>query len=313
MRNIQFKAKFLGAMLGSALGDAIGELAVRYSTKGLLLESLAASEELVYTDDTAMALGLAESLLEKGTLDQQHLGETFHHNLEREPWRGYAMGPPTIFSLVRSTRISYPEAARTLFGGAGSFGNGSAMRVAPVGLFFHASAHLYAKAAASAEVTHAHVVGKDGAAVQAQAVAMALKLDPMKAFPLASFVNELVVTARTPVIRGKMQLVRSMLEEHATDEVAAQRLGRSVMMDESMPFAIYSFLCYPQSFEQCLFCAVLNGGDRDTLGAMACAVSGAYLGVEAIPDVWTEKLENRREIERLASALADRRQNIDQH
>jgi poly(ADP-ribose) glycohydrolase ARH3 len=76
-----------------------------------------------------------------------------------------------------------------------------------------------------------------------------------------------------------------------------------VAVDESMPFALYSFLCFPESFEACLFCAILNGGDRDTLGAMAGALSGAYLGVEAIPNIWRRKLENRERIERLASSL----------
>ncbi len=70
-------------------------------------------------------------------------------------------------------------------------------------------------------------------------------------------------------------------------------------------FAPYSFFRYPHSFEACLFCAVLNGGDRDTLGAMACAVSGAYLGLEAIPHKWPEKLENRPYIETLALKLAN--------
>jgi len=48
-----------------------------------------------------------------------------------------------------------------------------------------------------------------------------------------------------------------------------------------------------------------NGGDRDTLGAMACAVSGACLVVEAIPQAWREKLENREHIEGLALRLVE--------
>jgi poly(ADP-ribose) glycohydrolase ARH3 len=72
---------------------------------------------------------------------------------------------------------------------------------------------------------------------------------------------------------------------------------------ESMPFALYAFLRHPQSFEDCLFCAIMNGGDRDTLGAMACGVSGAYLGVEAIPRAYREKLENCEYIESLARKL----------
>jgi len=76
-----------------------------------------------------------------------------------------------------------------------------------------------------------------------------------------------------------------------------------------MPFAIFSFLNHPKSFVECLSCAILNGGDRDTLGAMACAISGAYLGVEATPPKWRQKLENGAHIEYLASALFEMRQN----
>jgi poly(ADP-ribose) glycohydrolase ARH3 len=74
---------------------------------------------------------------------------------------------------------------------------------------------------------------------------------------------------------------------------------------ESLPFALYSFLRHPKSFEDCLFCAILNGGDRDTLGAMACAISGAYLGIKALPNSWIEKLENRSYIEQLALQLTE--------
>jgi len=293
-------------MVGSALGDAIGELAFRHPERSLLVEVVQGSAELDYTDDTAMALGIAESLLEKEVLDQQHLGETFQRNFEQEPWRGYAPGPPTIFSRVRSTRISYVEAARSLFDGSGSLGNGAAMRIVPVGLFFHDAADLYDKAAASAEVTHAHLVGMDGAAVQAKAIAMAVGLNPAKRFSRQTFMNELVGFAKSREIRNKMQLVGRLLEENATPREAADQLGRTVLMSESMPFAVYSFLKFPQSFIECLFCAILNGGDRDTLGAMACAVSGAYLGLEAIPEAWVAKLENSPNIMHLATSLADR-------
>jgi ADP-ribosylglycohydrolase len=50
-----------------------------------------------------------------------------------------------------------------------------------------------------------------------------------------------------------------------------------------------------------------HGGDYDTLGTVACAVSGAYLGIEAIPQAWREKLGNRQYIEDLALELAGMR------
>ena len=302
---VDLKSKYLGSMIGSALGDAIGELAFTYPEREHLCERIDRLEKMVYTDDTAMMLGLAESLLEKKGVDQEHLGETFSRNFSREPWRGYALGPPKIFSMVRQFGMSYLEAAKSLFGGTGSMGNGAAMRILPIGLLFHDSERLYEIASASAEVTHAHWVGKDGAAVQAQAVAQAVKLDPEKEFSVEMFTQSLIAFAKTPKIQEKIRLVQIMIRKDASPELAGDRLGRSVAVDESMPFAIYSFLRHPKSLEECLFCSILNGGDRDTLGAMACAISGAYLGIEAIPHSWQYKLENHAIIESLASSLGN--------
>jgi poly(ADP-ribose) glycohydrolase ARH3 len=97
--------------------------------------------------------------------------------------------------------------------------------------------------------------------------------------------------------------VQELVNEDVPPQRAAKELGQGVAVHRSLPFAIYSFLRHPDSFRECLFCAALNGGDRDTLGAMACAISGAYLGVEAIPYGWREKLENRGHIEELAVEL----------
>ncbi|HDH88491.1 MAG TPA: hypothetical protein ENF36_10750 [Desulfobacteraceae bacterium] len=299
------KIKCLGGMVGSALGDAIGELAFQYRNKEDICIQLDRLKELRYTDDTAMSIGLAESLIKKGILDQQDLGETFRYNYEREPWRGYASGPPTIFSMVKQSGITYAEAARGLFGGTGSLGNGAAMRIVPVGLFFHDSSDLYEKACMSAAVTHAHPVGKDGAAVQARAVSLVVKLDPKEAFSSRAFMDTLIDFSRTPEIEEKMRLIQKLINAQSPPSLAAEQLGQTVAVHESMPFALFSFLRHPKSFEDCLFCATLNGGDRDTLGAMACAISGAYLGIESISQSWRMKLENRSYIEDLALKLSE--------
>lgn len=300
---LDLKGKYLGCLIGSALGDAIGELAFRFRDQSRLEAAISQAEVLHYTDDTAMALGLAESLAAQGSLDQEHLGRTFHRHFQNEPWRGYASGPPTVFQTVQGTGMSYTEAARRLFGGAGSFGNGAAMRVAPVGLFFRDSPDLYEQAAASAAVTHAHPLGQDGAAVQAQAVAQAAKLNPAAPFPRAAFLEGLLGCAKTSEIREKLRLLEDLLVSAAPAGEAARALGRSVAVHESLPFALFAFLSHPRAYSDCLYCAILNGGDRDTLGAMAGAVSGAYLGLAAVPPAWQEKLENRELIEHAALAL----------
>lgn len=300
---IDLRDKFLGGMIGSALGDAIGELAFRRPTKEGLLSVVENAETLAYTDDTAMAIGLAESLVEVGGLDPQHLGDTFRANYRDEPWRGYASGPPTVFSKVERLGISYSEAARTLYGGEGSFGNGAAMRIAPLGLLFYEASDLYQVAERSAMVTHAHPIGIDGAAVQARAVAQAVGLDPRDPLSADDFLGVLLATARTSEMEDKLARVEELVRKDVPPQRAAKELGQGVAVHRSLPFAIYSFMRHPDSFNDCLFCAALNGGDRDTLGAMACAISGAYLGAEAIPYGWREKLENRGDIEELVIEL----------
>ena len=79
--------KFLGGMVGSALGDAIGELAFRYPEKERLSTHVAEVDTLVYTDDTAMAIALAEWLIAIGDVDAKHLGDSFRVHFERE--QGY--------------------------------------------------------------------------------------------------------------------------------------------------------------------------------------------------------------------------------
>ena len=67
--------KILGGMIGSALGDAIGELAFHYRTRDLLCAQIDLHEPLTYTDDTAMAIGLAESIRRTGKIDLKELGD----------------------------------------------------------------------------------------------------------------------------------------------------------------------------------------------------------------------------------------------
>lgn len=304
---MELRSRFVGGMVGTALGDAIGELAFQCESEPALRAAVAARERLVYTDDTAMAIGLAESIAEVGGLDPQHLGDTFRANFEREPWRGYAPGPPTVFARVQSEGISYAEAARGLFGGEGSFGNGAAMRIAPVGLFFAAADPdtLYERVRASASVTHAHPLGIDGAAVLARAVARAATWPTGEPLSGAAFARALARFARSDEMQARMGQVVTLLEEGAPPSAVPGWLRRGVAAHESVPFAIYAFLRHPRSFEACLFCAALHSGDRDTVGAMACGLSGAHLGVERIPSAWREKLERGVYVEELAGRLAE--------
>jgi len=293
-------------MLGSALGDAIGELAFRFPEREQLLAQVEDSEKLIYTDDTAMSIALAESLIEVGDIEEQQLGDSFYQQYLKEPWRGYGAGPPQVFNMVEEEDINYSEAARRLYDGKGSKGNGAAMRITPLAIYYHNSEQLYEKALASARVTHTHPLGIDGAAVQAKAITQSVNLNYQRPFSPQIFIESLITFSRTTELKDKLALIPELITADISPAEAVERLGKDITAHESIPYAHYCFLRNPHTFVEAVLSSVLNGGDRDTLGAMAGALCGGYLGVEAIPPEWRQKLENNQHIETLARELAAR-------
>lgn len=301
-------AKYVGAMLGAALGDAIGELAFQATGREALLARLEQAPQLRYTDDTVMTLIVAEHLIEYGDIQPQILGHQFREHYHREPWRGYGESTRYIFSLVENEGIGYIDAALRLHSGAGSFGNGAAMRVAPVALYYHHSAELRDKVAAASRITHGHPVAIDAATVLALTLSRLLGLNSQRPFSPHALIAELTENAHSGQIRDKLEQIPSLLDSGLPHTQVANILGHGTAAHESLPFALYCFLIHPHEFMECVLCAVLNGGVRDTLGTMAGAVAGALLGGEALPKSWLAKLENRQHIETLARELAARDQ-----
>ncbi len=81
-----------------------------------------------------MMIGVAESLIEDKGFNGKHMAYTFIKNFD--PSRGYGLGLPIVFRWISSGE-AWDKVSEKLFGGEGSFGNGSAMRVAPIGCFYH--------------------------------------------------------------------------------------------------------------------------------------------------------------------------------
>ncbi len=302
------QTKTLGALIGGALGDAIGEIACRDPARDAVLAQLDQVEQLRYTDDTVMAIAVAETLIEFGDVEPQILGNLFQERYHKEPWRGYSESIQNIYALVKNEGIGYVDAATRLYGGEGSFGNGAAMRVAPVALFFRHSDRLDDRIAAASRVTHAHAVAIDGARILATALLKALAINPQRPFSPHAFLEDIGGAAHSAEFRAKLATLAQLLDRGTPPAVAVEALGHGTAAHESVPFALYSFLIHPHEFIECLLCAVLHGGDRGTLGTMAGTLSGAFLGVDALPDAWRRKLENEQHIETLAREIAARAQ-----
>lgn len=305
MTNADTKTKFLGAFIGTAVGDALGAPFEGYfRVDPPEIEDVAERlPELTYTDDTHMMLGVAESLLRCQGFSGEDMARTFVNNYEREPYRGYGPGPPRIFRMIRDG-VPWDEAARRLYHG-GSFGNGSAMRAAPIGVFYRDDLEtLREVACGSSQITHAHPLGKEGAALQAYAIAWATALEPSSGFDRPEFLSRLVNFTSEKAYRDKLNKIGSLMVRPDPEKVVLE-LGNGIEAFNSVPTAICCFLSQPDSFEGAVFGAISLGGDTDTIGAMTGAISGAYLGVDAIPGRWQDKLENRRYIAELAGSLCN--------
>lgn len=300
-------SKQLGAMIGGALGDAVGELASRGLSRESLLREVEREMQLRYTDNTALMLAVAETLVEFGGIDPQILGNRFQEYYHKERWRGYGDSMRDIQALVSREGVGHIDAAARLYDGAGSYGNGAATRITPLVLYYGASEALADGIDAAVRVTHAHPIALDGARVLAAAQVRAFGMNPHRPFSPQAFLEALIDAARTPEMRRKLELVAGLLDGTVPPPEAARRLELSTATHESIPFALYCFLDHPHEFMECVLAAVLHGGDRDTMGAVAGALSGAFLGIGAIPSSWRGRLENDQHIEALAHELVVRR------
>jgi len=292
------RSKFVGCLVGSAVGDALGSSFEGSRVSEAKIERFSGR----WTDDTHMMIGVAESMITNKGFDGSHMTQIFIKNYELEPWRGYASGPPRVFRWVASG-VPWNEAAKRLFSGAGSYGNGAAMRVAPIGVFYHDDLEqLRVVACGQSRITHVHELGMEGAAIQAHAVALAVKADPSSDLDSYAFLKKLKDFAHNEVYKRKLERVWELLRETNKRRVARD-LGNGVEAYNSVPTAIYCFLRNQGNFEDSVLYAISLGGDTDTIAAMTGAISGAHQGVEAISERWKTNLERGDYIKELAEKL----------
>lgn len=297
------ESKFLGCILGVAIGDALGRpFEGFHHIDPEKVERTAEFKSLTYTDDTHMTIGVAESLIRSRGFNGEHMAETFIRNYEDEPHRGYGPGPPAVFKMIKRG-MAWKDSDKKLYPG-GSFGNGSAMRVAPVGLFYYDDSEKLRRIAyESSRITHSHELGMEAAALQAYTVALAVSRDPAEPVRPGLYLRKLKAFTGNSVYRGKLELAENLLSEKLERSKIASKLGNSIEAFNSVPAAIFSFLAKLGSFKESVIYAVSLGGDADTIGSMTGAIAGAYYGYEAIPGKWLEKLENREHLEKLALKL----------
>lgn len=281
--------RFTGCVLGLAVGDTLGaefegrspeSIAHRYQLPHQLIHSPPPGL-LSYTDDTQLAIGVAETLVACGRIDELELRRRFAENFE--PTRGYGRGARKVIEAMRSG-IDHVSLAETCFPG-GSFGNGAAMRSAPIGLAFrHDLQLLWEQARLASLPTHVHPLGIEGAQLIAMSVALACN---MGEFNRLDYFERLGTAASHVEYSGPIRRAARI-----TDRGDLALFGNGIAATDSVVTAIAAFGLTPNDFGATIANVILLGGDTDTIAAMAGAISGAYLGIGAIPQHLLDYLED---------------------
>jgi ADP-ribosylglycohydrolase len=302
------KFRFRGAVLGLAVGDALGMPYEGWdsgSIKSALKElkfvpapfrGLAAGQ---FTDDTKMALCHLDSLIERRKLDPEDIAQKFLAWFKSGDWRG--MGGTTLRAMKKLEKgASWKESG---ISGKYAAGNGGAMRIAPVGLFYTKDVENIRKAVEKAvTITHNNSEAVEGAVAIAYLVARGVENGGREKERI-KFFKELLNFIEPSEVRKNLEGAFDLLERNLSPSHAAMVLGNSGYVVESVACAVYAFFYSPDDFQKALFEALLCGGDTDTICAMTGAISGAFLGEEAIPFELRYGVEAHRELIEKADAL----------
>lgn len=275
---------------GLSVGDAFGERffcdAADVSAAGRRVPR--ANPPWVVTDDTVMALSIVEVLETHGQIEQDPLATAFARRYAEDPGRGYGAGAHRLLTEIGEGR-PWRTVARSLFGGRGSWGNGGAMRAAPLGAWWADDLDRAAEdAARSAEVTHAHSEGQAGAVAVAVAAALAAGRAGQPWFEDAAAFIRQVADRTPPGATGNGLLAAADLPPACSVELAVSALGNGsrISAPDTVPLCVWAAAWFGASFEDALWKTVSALGDRDTTCAIVGGIVGAHTGPAAIPAAW---------------------------
>jgi ADP-ribosylglycohydrolase len=282
-------ARARASLEGLSVGDAFGDLFFRPDAEERVKERSLPPGPWPWTDDTQMALSIFYEL-QHGTTDQERLASNFANHYE--PGRGYG---PSMHGQLQSVRAGMPwsVAATSQFDGAGSYGNGAAMRVAPVGSYFADDLEaVVQQAILSSEVTHSHPEGIAGGIAVAVAAAIAARLSGSPAPTRADFIDAVLPYIPDSDVWNGIRRARDLPPE-STVNFAVVRLGNGhqVSAQDTVPFCLWCAGEWLSHYEEAMWRTVSGYGDRDTTCAIVGSIVAAYASSEAIPPGWTAARE----------------------
>ena len=302
--------RYRGCLLGLAAGDALGTT-LEFRPPGTFepIDDMVGGgpfglEPGQWTDDTSMALCLAESLIECRGFDAQDQMRRY----VRWHGEGYLSSTGRCFDIGNTTYDALAEFRRTGDPFVGSenpqaAGNGSLMRLAPVPMFFAANpGEAIDRAAESSRTTHGAVEAIDACRYFAGLLVSALGgadkdtlLEPNHT-PVQGSWEQAPLTGRIATVAAGSFKRREPPAIRGTGYVV-----------ETLEAALWAFH-RSKSFRDGALLAVNLGDDADTTGAIYGQIAGAYYGADGIPANWRERLTMSERIVAMADGLHEAKQ-----
>ncbi|MFF1956561.1 ADP-ribosylglycohydrolase family protein [Streptomyces sp. NPDC058220] len=277
----------LASLRGLSVGDALGSQFFVPSNYPLLKRRELPPGPWQWTDDTEMGASVLAVLAGHGRIDQDALARSFaeRHDFDR----GYGPAVNRMLRLIREGG-DWRELAAGLFNGQGSWGNGAAMRIAPLGAWYAEDPEQATRQAeVSAYTTHQH----REAVVGAMAVAAAASLAAAPAGPPTpeALLDGVVALVPRSAVGAGLRRARDMLDYDDAGTVAAVLgCGRRTSAHDTVPFALWSAARALGDFERGFWTTAQVGGDVDT----TCAIVGGVVSAAragAPPERWLEQTE----------------------
>ncbi len=246
-----------------------------------------------WTDDTHMALSIYETLGDFERISQTTLARRFGMRYRENSSRGYGSAMHTLLPQLASG-ANWQIASGELFNGQGSYGNGAAMRVAPVGAYFADDLPAAIEnARASAEVTHSHPEGIAGAIAVAVATALAWQTRDTL-LPPPQFIEQVLSHVPESTVRLELEKARDLPDAgNATVDEVVEELGNGedVTAQDTVPFVIWCAAQHLDNYEEALWLTVAGLGDRDTTCAMVGGIVAMSAPQSTLPAEWRESRE----------------------
>jgi ADP-ribosyl-[dinitrogen reductase] hydrolase len=292
----------LGAWFGLAIGDALGapiqfmdrdtyQLVTGYTSGGRYK-----LEPGYWTDDTSMALCLAESLIEHGNYVPQDFGD----RLVRWVDDGYNSSLPQCFDIGKTTLRAIGNIKRDGYensgvGGEQACGNGSIMRLAPVPIFYRTNlSKALSISVAQGEITHTHPV-----TTQACSILCSIILAGIENGTKDAVLN--AIPQDTANYDEKLHpIIKDRFRQKKRDEIRSDTYVISTL--EAALWSVWS----TDNFHDAMLLAVNLGHDADTVGAVTGQIAGAIYGYSEIPTDWVHQLAEQDRIFAIGRELSFR-------